>query len=92
MYYLDKNGNKIDGKTNSEIKENYSSNTNYSLYIYLSSVFICLILAFTFKDKISDINISLLPSVSKDTEKIIIYGIIIGLLLGLIINYSVYGR
>ena len=87
MYYRDKNGNKIDGKI---IKENYSGNMHYPLRVYFATVFFSLILAFIFKDRLTDINISLLPFVSKDIEKVIVYGFIIGLLLGLLINYIVY--
>jgi hypothetical protein len=87
MYYRDKNGNKIDGKI---IKENYSGNMHYPLLVYFGTVFFSLILSFVLKDNLPDINISLLPFVSKDVEKIVVYGVIIGLLLGLLINYIVY--
>lgn len=87
MYYRDKDGNKIDDKI---IKENYSVSVQYSLYIYFASVFLCLILAVIFKDKLPIINITLLPFVSKDIEKIIVIAFIAGLLLGLIINSIVY--
>lgn len=86
MYYRDKNGNKIDGKI---IKENYSGNMQYSWLIYFASVFFSLILSFVLKDNLPNINISLLPFVSKDMEKIVVFGVVFGLLLGLLINYIV---